>query len=621
MATLKEALEIASRHYQAGQLQSAESIYSQIIGLVPNHPIALHWLGIIYHTQGKLGLAETHVRKALEAVPEAAAFHNSLGVILQARGNTADALTCYQRAIEINPQLRDAYCNLGSALIAQGRFAESEKAYRKAIELFPDWAQPHNGLGVALKEQGLNEEAIACYREAIRLNPKFPEAYNNLGLAYQGLGKGTEALNQYRRALELNPRFPELQYNLGNMMRADGNHAEAISRYRFAQSLRRDYADAIAGEASVYEVTGEYQKCYDMLRPLIEAGKANVNTAISFGMVCGRLNRRDEAISLIEGLLNRGNLAVNARMSLNYVLGKLCDEQGNFDRAFTAYHEANSLKPRQFDRDELARYMDTLIQAYSREFMAQSPRSSIESEVPVFILGMPRSGTSLVEQILASHPAVFGAGELNDMNMAVLLLSSKTPGGKDYPECLQSVTRELLDSMATPYLERLRSLSGEAARITDKMPGNFMHVGLLPLLFPKARIIHTLRDPVDTCLSCYFQNFVGGHNYAYDLTNLGFYYRQYARLMNHWRETLQIPMLEVHYEELVENQEEWSRKIIAYCGLEWDDACLRFHETKRLVRTASYDQVRKPLYKSSVNRAKLYEKHLAPLRQALTAPL
>jgi hypothetical protein len=235
----------------------------------------------------------------------------------------------------------------------------------------------------------------------------------------------------------------------------------------------------------------------------------------------------------------------------------------------------------------------------------------------VFIVGMVRSGTSLVEQILSSHPDVHGAGELPDIIQITNGLQDFLGASAPYPECLSLLKQEHLDALAQHYLEHLKQISPDARRVVDKMPGNFMHLGLIEMLFPEARVIHCMRDPVDTCLSAYFQDFSRSHPYAYDLSNLGAFYRAYLKVMAHWRKILRLPLFELQYEDLIANQEQVSRALIEFCGLEWDDRCLQFHETQRFVGTASYDQVNRPLYKQSVARWKRYERHLGPLLAAL----
>jgi hypothetical protein len=257
------------------------------------------------------------------------------------------------------------------------------------------------------------------------------------------------------------------------------------------------------------------------------------------------------------------------------------------------------------------------MEIYSPDYFAARANIGETSEVPVFVLGMPRSGTTLVEQIIASHPAAHGAGELEELGWLAANMPKLTGGTAPYPEAARLIDATNAKSIAAQYLEPLIARAPAARRITDKMPGNFIRIGLIAVLFPKARIVHVRRHPLDTCLSCFFQHFGRGHHFSYDLGHLGHYYTQYQRLMAHWARVLPGRIFDVQYEDVVSKQEETSRAIIAHCGLDWDPKCLAFHEHERQVRTASFWQVRQPLYASSVGRWQAYEKHLGPLKAAL----
>ncbi len=275
------------------------------------------------------------------------------------------------------------------------------------------------------------------------------------------------------------------------------------------------------------------------------------------------------------------------------------------------------MRPTPFDPEKTRHGISRKIAFFSRERLARLPRASNESELPVFIVGMPRSGTSLVEQILACHPAVFGAGELRDISRLADSLKAASAPDAEGPEDLAVLDEDSLDDAAAQHLDRLHALGGAAARVTDKMPYNFNNLGLISLLFPRARVIHCVRDPLDTCLSCYFQNFARGNFHSFDLRHVGLFYTQYQRLMRHWRAVLDIPVLDVHYEEHVAEPERVCREMLAFLDLEWDRACLRFHESKRVVKTASRDQVRRPIYTRSAGRWRHYDAYLGPLKEAL----
>jgi hypothetical protein len=340
--------------------------------------------------------------------------------------------------------------------------------------------------------------------------------------------------------------------------------------------------------------------------------------AATFADICHRVNRCPDAVAWLEEILADGLSERNDEARLHFCLGKIFDGMGEFDKAFAHFELGNTLKRVNFGASHYTEEMDALKRFFTPTMLASLPRASNRSELPVFIVGMPRSGTTLVEQILASHPAVFGAGELEDINRLVRMLPSRLGGDTEYPQCLTNLGQELLDTMAQTYLDRLHGLANGALRVTDKMPHNFMSLGIIELMFPHARVIHCLRDPLDTCLSIHTHyDFNEHHGYAFDLRSLGEYYRKYLELMDHWRAVLSIPIFDLCYEDLISDQEGKSRALVEFCGLEWDPACLRFYESRRVANTMSHDQVRQPVYTKSIGRWKNYRRYLEPLNTAL----
>lgn len=310
------------------------------------------------------------------------------------------------------------------------------------------------------------------------------------------------------------------------------------------------------------------------------------------------------------------------RAALHFALGRLLDRRDDIDGAFRHYHAGNRIKAAlaPFDAAAHAAYTDRLIEIFDQRFFAERAGFGSPSERPVFIVGMPRSGSTLVEQILSCHPDVTAAGEHDEMRRIARRLPEAVESTARFPDCVAAITPDIAAGLAAAYLaslERLDPPPGDARRVADKMLGNFLRLGLIALMFPNARVIHCRRDPLDTALSCYVQSFERGMRFTYDLAHLGIAYRHYERLMAHWRRALPLAMLDVQYEALVADQEGTSRQIVDFCGLDWDPCCLAFHEKERQVRTASFWQVRQPLYASSVGRWRRYEAHLGPLIEAL----
>ena len=416
----------------------------------------------------------------------------------------------------------------------------------------------------------------------MRIDPRFLPAYTGLGRALAGAGQATEARTALHKALRIDP------HNI----------------------------DAIVLEAALSEQEGDFKSAYEQLAPIAERGIEHPGLAVTFAKLCHQNGRTEEAVDYLERWFEKSGVPSPKTESIHFALGKFYDATGNYDKAFEHYRQGNDLIPYDADDSEYTLEFEKIIRTFNSKFMMAAPRASLQNERPVFIVGMPRSGTSLTEQILASHPDVFGAGELLDIHDHATGLSARLGTELPYPDCMKKLTTKILDTVAQAYLDHLAELDASAVRVTDKMPQNFIFLGFIALLFPDARVIHCIRDPRDTCLSNYFQQ-SSIHQHANRLESMGAYYRQYEKLMQHWRSLLDIPILEVNYEDLVASQEEVSRKLVEFIGLKWDRRCLEFHETRRYVATPSYDQVRQPLYTSSVGRWRNYERHIEPLLRAL----
>jgi tetratricopeptide (TPR) repeat protein len=542
-----------------------------------------------------------------------------LGAINGQLGAFDEAEVCCRRVIAIRPDVPLAHFNLGIALHRQGKVDDAAKSFREALRLKSDFVEAHSQLGAIFSQMKRLDEAVFHYRRVIEIRPDDVDALNSLaGTLLNRISSQddfTEAEKCYRQALRYRADLPVILMNLSVLLRDTGRHDEAMEYLRRALGLKPGDADILASMAHIHEYKGEFEAGYALLKPLLDQDTDNYNVALSYAALARHIDQRDGAVALLERVLQQQ--PVHVQQGMHFKLGKLYDEMKEYDKAFAHYQQAHALEPARFDVKQNERSFDALVSIFNAENSARQPRASNRSRLPVFIVGMPRSGTSLVEQILASHPEVHGAGELGDIHHMTVSLPAILGKGTPYPECVDVLGQGQLDEIAQRHLDMLGNLSRTAIRVTDKMPHNFLALGLIDRLFPEARIIHCTRDPIDTCLSIYFLKFSVAHPYADDMTHLGVYYRQYLRLMAHWKSVLRVPILDVKYEDLVANQEAVSRRMVEFCGLEWDEQCLRFHESKRTVSTHSYDQVRRPLYKKSVARWKNYERHLGPLITAL----
>ena len=568
-------------------------------------------LGLLYQEQGNIEEAKDNYLEAVRLNPNNLYAQANLGFVLRRLGLPNEALDHYRQALKIDPNSTDILSNMANTLAELGHFDESAKMYTRILQIKPGSAETHLGLSIMLRSQGNFPAAEKHCREAIHLRPDWSDAHCSLATIYALQGHQDMALPIYEESLAFNPDNVEAYLGISAALMTFDRAHEATNYCD--QALRREpnNIDAIALSATIAEHMGDMKRAYDLLKPVIDSGTNHGNIALAFAGVSKSVGRQDEAIELMERLLiDDHRQSLTSRSNLHFSLGKLYDAKGEYDKAFENYRKGNELKPVSFDTSLHSQEIDALIAAQSREILAGLPRPAIRSNRPIFVVGMVRSGTSLVEQILSSHPEVHGAGELPDIIHIV---------NNDIGHCknLASLTQEKVNTLARRYLDKLQALSPDASRVVDKMPGNFIHLGLIEILFPDARIIHCKRDPMDSCLSAYFQSFSRTHPYSYNLANLGAFYRQYEKLMLHWSEALTLPILEIQYEELVSNQETVTRGMVEYCGLNWDDRCLKFHENDRYVATASYDQVRRPLYNKSAGRWKNYERHLEPLRVAL----
>ena len=532
--------------------------------------------------------AENVCRQILKAAPEYHPAYHELGLLAADKGQLPHATQLVSQAIALNDGIYVYHRNLCELYRRLGSLEKAVASGQRATTLKEDDIDAHYNLGLALADSGLMQEAADSYYRALALNPKHGLSWNNLGATLEKLGNESAAEEAYSRAVQLDQRHHEAQNNLG----------------------------------AIYSVQGKLDEARTCFEKAIEATPGFISPHYNLPSL-KVYDKDDPHLKLLEemALTTGANQSLDERIRLSFALGKAREDAGNHDTAFVAYENGNRLKHNRLSMDErkadgnLAKIMEV----FDQPFFEARTKPALSDRTPVFIVGLPRSGTTLIEQILASHPEIYGGGELSELR-EVLATPSGVTAGRTFIEYAADLSMVEFETLGHEYLERVWALSPRSRFITDKMPANYFFIGMIHLIFPDAKIIHSVRDPIDSCFSCYARLFNETMEFAYDLGTLGRYAVRYLRLMRHWHEVLPADtVLDVRYEDIVDDVERQARRMLDYIGLPWSDECLKFYKNKRLVKTASIAQVRKPIYRSSVGRAKSFEKHLTLLRDLIDA--
>ncbi len=615
---LREALE----HHRRGQLDWAARAYQAALLEDPDRDEALHLLGLVALQRGDPARAVALIARAIASRPDLADYHAALGEAYWALGQLDRSVECGREAVRLRPDRPDFACNLGATLVRLGKVAEGVEAFRQALRLRPDLVQAHNNLANALQLLGESTAAVVHFREAARLDPGSAQVRANLCKILLDRGELEEALVHGREAVRLAPGSVEALVNLGNVLHLLDRLDEAEACLREAIRLRPDSAPALAGLGAIREQYGDSEESLAMLRMALRHDPRHAGVLARLAI---RLRDRlpDAEQAAIEGLLAEPGLPSDQRVPLLFGLAHVFDARGEFERAAGFSIEANAgqrtdldRRGRGYDPEAHSRFVDELIEAFNPAFFERVEGGGLMTDRPIFVVGMPRSGTSLVEQILASHPRVFGAGELRLMGDVFKAIPGATEGPGRLRDSLDRLDREGVQRLAGRYLDGLTARDASADQVVDKMPENLLYLGLIAALFPHARLILCRRDPRDVALSCWITHF-GQLRWSCDPGHIASRIAEADRLMDHWRRALPSPILEVDYESLVDDLEGTSRRLLDWCGLDWDPVCLEFHKTRRAVRTASTAQVRQPIYRTSIGRWKNYERSLASLFEGL----
>jgi tetratricopeptide (TPR) repeat protein len=596
----------------------AEQVVRQAIALRPDFPHLHEDLGSIFAMQQRFKEAEPCYREAIRLEPRLPLAHRKLGETLAAlgRGHEADAefeeffeqdtdkgkvatsldhmragrkaeaIEALRGALRENPDNVDAMRCLAHIYIQdKERISDSEALLRNATALAPDYAAAWMLLGGLMHESGRHAESVHAFRRVTELEPQNASGWIGLGNALSFTGDVEQAREAYVRAVTLEPRAPGAQMGLGHVLKTLGDQAGSLRAYRAAIEAKPDFGEVYWSMANLKVFRFE-----------------------------------DAEIDAMEAQLGRNDLTDSAEVHFRFALGKAWEDKGDFDRAWNYYDTGNQKQRKLVFHDPVMveHRHDQIIEVFDREFLARNAGTGDESPAPIFIVGLPRSGSTLVEQILASHSQVEGTQELPTLTRLVSLFGRYRRDKKQYPYIVRDLKARNFRDYGRQYLEEAATYRfTDKPYFTDKLPNNFSHVGLIHLILPNAKVINARRHPFDSCLGAYKQLFGKGQHFTYDMSELADYYRKYHETMQHWHEVLPGKVLDVHYEETVTDLETQVRRILAHCGLPFEEGCVRFHETERAVKTASSEQVRQPIYTRALGYWRHYEKHLGIWQEEL----
>ena len=683
--SLQEALGQAHDHWTAGQADQAEILCQRVLQAWPGQADALHLLGLMAHAYGNLDLAIAHLAQACQAPRAPAVYFSNLAEMYRQRGLLAEGEAAGRRAVAMNNMLPSAWNNLGIILQEAGKLDESRLCLERVLAQQPDNPEAHNNLGNTCKRLGLLDRAEQHWLRALALRPGYPQPHSNLSNLLNDQGQHDRAAEHARRAIELNPQMADAYINLAAVETARDRHQDALRTLGALLSFAPSHPTGLAAQALSLKQLDQLEPALEAAQQAVAAGPQSAEAHNAHGMVLQAMGRfqpalaafdraaalpglatekalvnratlymehgrkaeataafdralaafpasasawfnsadlrrftpNDPAIDRMEALLSEGGaVAANDRMMLHFALGKAWLEIGESERGFHHLHAGNRMKRAQiqFDSAATSQWLVSIAEVFTPAQLDRLGGGGAPSALPVFVLGMPRSGTTLIEQILASHPAVHGAGELLHVQRLADSIGA-------FPEAVAGLAPKQLAALGEAYLAQVAPLAQGRRHVVDKMPANFMYAGLIRLMLPGARIIHSRRNPVDTCLSCYSKLFTSEQAFSYDLAELGQFHLGYQTLMAHWRAVLPAShFLEVDYEAMVADPEAETRRLLDFLGLPWNPAVLQFHTTDRVIRTASVNQVRQPIYQSSAGRWRQHAAQLGPLLEALGVP-
>ncbi|MGI9221678.1 MAG: sulfotransferase [Woeseiaceae bacterium] len=631
---------------QHGEFATAESMARKVLSEYPSDPNILRLSGIALMRQGKYQEAEAQLSSAVAIAPDLAESHEQFGLVLAALGRFDEAETALQEAKKLDPNSASIHSKLARLHVMQGKREEAESSRERAFELKPrlkklQEATQHQAAGEHEEARKLVKEILrndpddvnalntmgevclalkryndaeAFLRKAVKLAPDFAVAWSVLSAALKEQAKFEEAVDACEHALQLDPDNAELHCNKGNFLLGWGKEEHALGAFEAALAIKPDHAGALLSKGHVLKTMGNQE---DAIAAYHASAKARPELGQVFWSLANLKTFRfePEEIDLMESQLAAGKLDDESQFHFSYALGKAYEDQGDYAKAFENYTRGGALKRKniKYDPVEFVYQTDKMIEIFTKEFFAERADFGYSDAAPILIVGLPRSGSTLIEQILSSHSKVDGTAELNNLLQLGYQTGLNRFDNLKYPESIVNLDKRNITAIGKDYIDGTMHHRKGAPYFTDKMPNNFPHIGFLHLILPNAKVIDARRHPLDSCFGTFKQLFAKGQSFSYDLYELGQYYNCYIRLMEHWDNVLPGKVLKVNYEDNVAHLEPQARRMIEHCGLDWEDQILRFYETDRAVKTASSEQVRQPIYSKSVNTWKRYEAQLADL--------
>ena len=659
-AKTKALFTRAAKAHESGQWAVAERLYKETLKADPQHADALHMLGYLAYQNGRNDIAADLANRAIALAPRVVSYHNTLGGALLAQGKVDEAIAVYRRAFVLAPgsipvannlanalQVKgllddagqiyaavaaaapgngDVLYNVGYNYLLQGNAEQAIRWLEKAAAAKPGDALIWNTLGGVFHNLRRGDEAVAAYNKAVVLAPESAALHKNLAIVHHAAERWADARDHYEKALALEPNDPYAHNAFGVALERMGVGHHAARAYSAALALKPDYAEARNNLANLKKEAGDFAGALELYGQAIAddpfytqsyLNRAELMTAVPGDVAIENL--KDMAALIAAG---DPRLPPAKAVYIHFALAKALADTGDHAGAFAQLEKGNALKRAGiiYNREAMSAYMRGVAELFGKDMLAaptSSKQISAIKAAPIFIVGMPRSGTTLIEQILASHPDVRAIGESTAFDAAARMVLGAITVPLNYAAHAGDLAKAA-EKIGADYLDRIAPLLEGRTRSADKLPGNFLNIGLIRMAFPNARIVHAVRDPMDTCVSCYSKLFREWQNFTYDLADLGRYAKDYLGLMAHWKAVLPGgAILDVAYEDVVADLEGQARRLLAYCGLSWNDEVLEFYRTRRPIATASALQVRQPIYATALKRAQPYEAYLGPLRDAL----